>query len=305
MSTARFNVGCRTIAVPDPVQGVSIPLRMLYPATAAERTERVGPYEIEVATESPAVPGRYPLVIISHGGGGSPLTHRGLAGYLVRAGFVVVLPEHLGNSRSDNRLEGTIANLENRPRHIRLVIDAVLGDDRLGAVLLRDQIALIGHSMGGYTALAVAGGRPTTGPIETPPPDTPRPVQVRRDRRVRALVLLAPACGWFWSDGALADLDLPILLRTAEKDEHSQHLHIEFIEKGIPDRRRLDHRVVPNAGHHAFHTPFPPSLSGPHFPPSQDPVGFDRAAYQPILHAEILAFLREVLAERAAASGHP
>ena len=36
-------------------------------------------------------------------------------------------------------------------------------------------------------------------------------------------------------------------------------------------------------------------FTSPTFPPSQDPPGFDRAAFQPILHAEITTFLRDVL----------
>ncbi len=289
-----YNVGCRTADVNDPVQGVPIPMRLLYPTRAPERTERFGPYETEVAINAPAESGQFPLLVISHGGGGSPLTHRDLAAYLVRAGFVVALPEHPGNSRTDNSLEGTAANLENRPRHIRLAIDAAFADVAIGALLLPDKAALIGHSMGGYTALAVAGGRPIASPHETVGGQI-QPVAVSRDRRVRALVLLAPACAWFWSDRALADIDVPIFLRTAEKDELADHLQVDFIKSGVRDPRQVEHRVVPNAGHHAFQSPFPRSMTRPDFLPSQDPEGFDRAAFQPVLYAEILSFLRSVL----------
>ena len=47
---------------------------------------------------------------------------------------------------------------------------------------------------------------------------------------------------------------------------------------------------VPGAAHFSFQTPYPPALAA--IPPAQDPPGFDRAAYQPILHADITAFLR-------------
>lgn len=289
-----FNVGCRIADVADPVQCVPIPMRLFYPTNASERTERFGPYEIKVAVNAPADGGPFPLLVISHGGGGSSLTYRDLAGYLVRAGFVVALPEHPGNSRIDNSLEGTAANLENRPRHIRLAIDAAFADVVVGAVLSRDKVALIGHSMGGYTSLAVAGGRPTASPHETASGQI-QYVAVSPDRRVRALVLLAPACAWFWSDGALADVDVPIFLRTAEKDELAHHLHVDFIQRDVRDPGRIDHRAVRNAGHHAFQSPFPPGMTRPDFPPSQDPDGFDRAAFQPVLYAEILSFLRSVL----------
>jgi len=32
-------------------------------------------------------------------------------------------------------------------------------------------------------------------------------------------------------------------------------------------------------------------MTSPSFPPSQDPPGFDRAAFQPVLHAAIADFL--------------
>lgn len=281
MNTHGFNVGCRTADVYDAVQGAAIPIKLLYPTKAPEGTVRFGSYEISVALNAPVANGRFPLVVVSHGGGGSSLTYRDLASSLVRAGYVVALPEHPGNNRLDNSLEGTTENLENRPRHVSLVVDAAFADDAVGDSLLRDHVAVVGHSMGGYTALAVAGGRPDTGPVETRD-GNPRRIIVSPDRRVRALVLLAPACGWFWSEGALADVDVPILLFTAEKDEHAHHLHVNLIERSVRDPRQVDHRIVPNAGHHAFQTPFPAAMSGPHFAPSRDPIGFERAAFQPM-----------------------
>ena len=275
-----MNVGTRTLEVDDPVQGASIPVRLFYPARTVARLETFGPYSIEVAIDAPQ-DSDGPLVVISHGTGGSPWLYRGLAHHLARAGFVVATPEHPGNSRSDDRLAGTPQNLENRPRHLRLVIDAI------GA----SRAAIIGHSMGGYTALAVAGGQPVALPNETPD-GRAHPVAVVRDPRVRALVLLAPATPWFMANGALANVDVPVLMRTGDRDVHAPAEFAAIVTRGVRD---LDHVVVPNAGHFAFASPFPPSMTSGSFIPSIDPPGFDRAAYQPILHAEILAFLRRHL----------
>jgi pimeloyl-ACP methyl ester carboxylesterase len=175
------------------------------------------------------------------------------------------------------------------PYEVSVAMDAPMEGDGLPLVV----IALIGHSMGGYTVLALAGGRPTAGPHETADGQI-RPVSVSPDPRVRALVLLAPACVWFWSDGALDDVVMPILMLTAEKDELASHLKVAFVQR-VGDPVRLEHRVVPKAGHHAFQSPFPPQMARPHFPPSRDPEGFDRAAFQPILYADILSFLQDVL----------
>ncbi|HWN70696.1 MAG TPA: hypothetical protein VNM90_23810, partial [Haliangium sp.] len=100
---------------------------------------------------------------------------------------------------------------------------------------------------------------------------------------------------WYMLEGALAGVDLPILMRTGEHDAHTPAMHAGIILRGLPNPQCIDHRVVPGAGHFSFQSPFPPAMTRPEFPPSQDPPGFDRVAYQPVLHAEIETFLRASL----------
>ena len=288
-----LSVGYRPIEAADPVMGAMIPVRLFYPALAPERRERLGPYGVDVAPDAPPLEQAQSLAVISHGNGGSSLTHRGLAAHLARAGFVVALVDHPGNRRNDNALAFTAANLENRPRHIRLALDAIFADPALGG-RLRPAVGMIGHSIGAYTALAVAGGRPAALPIETPDGQA-WAVPVTPDPRVRALVLMAPAAIWFMAEAALSDVIAPILILTGEQDQIAPPLHARIVRDGVADPARVEHRVVAGAGHFAFQTPFPAEMTRPDFPPSQDPPGFDRAAYQPILHAEVEAFLRRGL----------
>jgi predicted dienelactone hydrolase len=278
-----FTVGLRSVDLFDEKQGVAIPLTVLYPSRAEERAERFGPYAISAARDAEMEGEGHPLVVISHGNGSSPWTFRGLAHRLASDGFVVAMPEHPGNSRSDNSVAHTLANLENRPRHVRLVIDAVLA-----AFSGSPKVAVIGHSIGAYTALAIAGGNPSCTPHESAD-GISHPVEVVHDPRVAALVLLAPAAVWFTPDGSLDAVRVPVLLRTGEHDEDAPAFHGEIVRRGV--RGPVDAREVPNAGHFSFQSPFPPEMVRPGFPPAHDPSGFDRAAYQPILHAEILAFL--------------
>jgi pimeloyl-ACP methyl ester carboxylesterase len=148
--------------------------------------------------------------------------------------------------------------------------------------------------MGGYTALAIAGGEPTPFPNETPDGQS-KLVNVTHDDRVKALVLLAPAAGWYRELRSLAKVNVPILMLTGEKDQFTPPFHSEWIKNRVTDQAKVDHRVVPNAGHFAFMSPFPIAMIRPDFPPSQDPEGFDRAAYQPILYADVERFLRAQL----------
>jgi predicted dienelactone hydrolase len=188
--------GYRAIQVSDETQKATLPVAFLDPALAEERTENFGPYSLAVAKGANVAASTLPLILISHGNGGTPWAYRDLAKHLARSGYVVALPEHIGNSRSENSLEKTAANLENRPRHLSLTIDAAFADPIIGPHLLKERVGIIGNSIGAYTALAVAGGRPRASPHETPD-QHPRPVNVQPDSRVGALVLLMPATFWF------------------------------------------------------------------------------------------------------------
>lgn len=287
-------VGCRIVELVDHVQPARIALWVLYPARAPEHAERVGPYSLPVAIDAAVAGERLPLVVISHGNGGSPWIYRDLAAHLVRAGFVLALFEHPGDNRSDRSLSGTAANLVNRPRHVKLVIDAVLADAHLGKHVAATAIGAIGHSIGAYTVLALAGGNPSAFPYESPD-GQPHSLTVVHDSRVRALVLLTPATPWFTRDGALRAVDLPIWMLTGALDEHAPAFMAEIVKHGVRDPARVEHRVIANAGHFSFVSPFPAEMVKPEFPPSQDPEGFDRVAFQPVLHEGVLAFLDRTL----------
>ncbi|HEY3441994.1 MAG TPA: alpha/beta fold hydrolase [Paludibaculum sp.] len=288
-----FAAGLRWVEVPDPPPADPIPLLILYPSNATVQTETLGPYPLSAARNAPVAGGTFPLVVISHGTGGSPLVYRTLAAHLARNGFVVLLPEHPRNNRNNNELAGTAAILTNRPRHLRRIVDWALLDDALGAALQPGAFSIVGHSLGGYTALAVAGGLPTAFPHETPD-HVSRPIEVAPDPRVSALVLLAPAAPWFMAPGALNAVRVPILMLTAEKDPHTPPEHGQIIRRGLPEQTPLEYRVVPNAGHFSFLSPFPQTMTSPSFPPSQDPEGFHREPFHQHLNAEVLAFLNRV-----------
>lgn len=287
------SAGCANFEVSDPETGVTFPVVAMYPSRAPEQPGRLGPYTLDVAMNGPVLASALPLVVISHGSGGSHLVYRTLAQQLARNGFAVVMPEHPGNNRNNNDLAAKAVNLSNRPRHIRLVTDWAFSSTKLGAHLTPDAVMLIGHSLGGYTALALAGGLPTAFAHETPDQQA-RPLKVAPDHRVEALVLLAPAAAWFLTPGALSRVDVPILMLTAEIDPHTPAWHAEVIKKGVANPARVQHRVIPNAGHFSFLSPFPRAMVNPAFPPSQDPEGFDRETFLAEMNAEIVSFLQSV-----------
>jgi len=264
--------------------GQAFPAFAFYPTEAAEVSVTLDRYSISAAPDAAAAPLRATLVVISHGSGSTPAVYRGLAEFLARQGFGVVLPEHPGNNRHDNTLAGTATILATRPAQVRGAIDWALAEWNLPG-----PVAVIGHSLGGYTALALAGGKPTCFAKESSD-GVARAVPVEPDPRVTQLVLLAPAAAWFLAPGSLAGVRASILMLTGEKDTVTPAWHADVIRAGVSSPR-LVHHVVANAGHYSFLTSFPPHLVSPALPPSQDPPGFDRTAFHVELHRLVLEFV--------------
>jgi predicted dienelactone hydrolase len=287
-------LGLRVLSPPDAVQGVPVPVRVLYPTHAAPTAHAFGPYALTAAHDAPIAGERLHVVAMSHGSGGTPWGFLGLAEHLVRGGCAVVLVEHPGDSRTDGSLSGTPATLANRPRHVRLALDALAADAALAPHVALDRIAVLGHSIGGYTALALAGGKPIALPNETPD-RVARPVAVDPDPRVAAAILLAPALPWFLAPGALASVRVPLLVRVGERDDLSPPYFVERILAALPAGASLDLRVIPGAGHFLCFWPIPEPIARARLLPAQDPPGFDRAACQPELRRDVLAFVQSTL----------
>jgi predicted dienelactone hydrolase len=263
--------GAREILVRDRTGTPDFTALLHYPCELPSRPTRYGPFELDVSEAAPLAPGRFPLVLISHGSGGSPLAYRTLSLLLARSGFIVALPRHAGNTLGDNDLADTTEMLRRRPHQLVALLDALFADAGLHPALADGPVTAIGHSMGGYTVLCVAGGHPWTRFRER--------VDVIHDSRIGALVLLAPACGFFLAPGALQAVASPMLVLTAEHDGLTPDAQVRAALAGVPDPSRISIQTVPNAGHFSFLSPFPRSMHSPQFAPAQDPSGFDRERF--------------------------
>jgi predicted dienelactone hydrolase len=113
---------------------------------------------IEVMRDAPLVAGVHPLVVLSHGMFGNANNQAWLAQALVARGYIVAAVNHPGTS-SFNKDPDQRRMLWERPRDISRVIDYVLGGAGIGAAVEPDRIFMAGHSLGGFTAVALAGGR--------------------------------------------------------------------------------------------------------------------------------------------------
>jgi len=103
----------------------------------------------------------YPLVVFSHGYALSPIVYSTMVEHFASQGYIVLAPEH--NESFDGELTEFWKELIDRPIDIHRTIDyaeqlAEPGAPLAGLIDL-DHVAVVGHSYGGYTALAAGGAR--------------------------------------------------------------------------------------------------------------------------------------------------
>ncbi len=220
-----FPIGVRTIALADPtrlnVQGTGprpVTTEVYYPstaeATAGVPRDVVSVFTIPVAT-TPAyrdvarAPGTYPLVVFSHGSNGIRYQSFFFAAHLASHGFVVVSPDHHGNTFVDT-FSGIVDPdvARNRPLDVSFVLDRVLAFDTepgnfFEGAIDPGRIGMSGHSFGGFTSFAIAGGATTLGTFT--------------DARVKAILPQAPAAPF--PDEFFATITVPALIVGGSIDE--------------------------------------------------------------------------------------
>lgn len=113
---------------------------------------------IKVIPDAQPAAGQKPLLVLSHGMFGNARNQAWLAADLTARGYVVAAIDHPGTSTfqrdPDHRRE-----LWERPHDISRTIDSVMSSPEIGKMIDPNRIFMAGHSLGGFTAVALAGGR--------------------------------------------------------------------------------------------------------------------------------------------------
>jgi len=214
-----------------------------------------------------------PLIIISHGTGGSLAGHSDTARALAAAGFVVVSVSHTGDNYMDQSYVGRGLHLIGRPRHVSRVIDYMLTTWPTRRQIDAGRIGVFGHSAGGFTALVLAGGEPDLSRGERHCVDTPKawdcaylrqhgldfansprflPASWHHDPRIRAAVIAAPAVGYAFEPQGLSRVTIPVQLWVAPNDPIVEDSPA-IVRRLLP--RAPEYHVVTGAGHLTFVTP--------------------------------------------------
>ncbi|HEX7744439.1 MAG TPA: chlorophyllase, partial [Micromonosporaceae bacterium] len=121
-----------------------LPVTIWYPRAAAGRTA--------------AAPGRFPVVVFSHGLTGLPDDYAPLLSAWAAAGFVVAAPAYPHTSRGAPQVQ--VLDVINQPADASYVLTQVLALDRKASDPLRghldvERVAAAGHSAGGITTLGL------------------------------------------------------------------------------------------------------------------------------------------------------
>jgi len=195
--------------------GLLSPLRGAYHADSAQRTNastqniNIKIAGLKVSVWRPRQPhqDRVPLVIFSHGFHGSSTQSTFLTQALAEEGYLVMAPNHADSlkgafyklfilpevafSLPDNWTDSTYRD---RANDINRLITALENDRLWSAQIDWSKIALIGHSLGGYTALGLAGAWPGW-----------------RQPRIRAVIAMSPYVAPFVRNHTLGGLGIPVM----------------------------------------------------------------------------------------------
>ena len=170
----RYGVGMRVLALEDtsrrtpadpkgqtPVRASdsrALPTTVYYPTRSAPSGD---PFAGGSLDDAPPAPGRFPVILFSHGSPGAPSDYAWTLARWASEGYVVVAPTYPVSSLSGPDRAAS-ADQRDQVRDARFVLGRVLALDRvpvaaggLGGMLDGRRVAAAGHSLGGFTTLAL------------------------------------------------------------------------------------------------------------------------------------------------------
>ncbi|MGK7932365.1 MAG: alpha/beta hydrolase [Microcystaceae cyanobacterium] len=189
--------------------------------------------------------GKTSVVVVSHGLGSHPDDFKDLGKQLASYGFLVAIPQHIGSDKEKlesmlNNYSRQLYDLEdfiNRPLDISYVLDELERRNKteFSNRLNLDKVGVLGHSFGGYTALAVAGATWDFNNIRTycdrrvwefnlsmllqcQTLNLPQQRYDFRDPRVAAIGIMNPVNSVVFGSKGLAKVDIPIIIGAGTND---------------------------------------------------------------------------------------
>lgn len=204
-----------------------------------------------------------PVIFISHGYTGQPHQLSWLVLSLVYKGFIVISIQHRDLIESRAHINHWL-----RPRDIHVGLD-VFAKSALGESADLENVGIAGYSLGGTTAIWIAGGRATKLDTLIPSAEFASPEDyVRanealstlnkemmsknwRDDRIKAAFVIAPAWSWLFDEKSLNQISIPVYLIATEGDKVLiSKRNAGFFAKFIPNA--IYQEIPGKAGHYVF-----------------------------------------------------
>lgn len=303
LATPSFAAGFRFLTVPANAEGPALAGGLWHPCAEPTGTLQLGPFVLPVTKDCPLSGGKHPLIVLSHGGGGSFLGHHDTAEALADAGFIVAAITHPGDTAPDKSRINTLSAFASRPADIKRLVDFMLGSPA-APFIDPSRIGFYGFSRGGFTGLAVIGANADWANAAAWCGDSNRGfcAQVRNrefpagpiahDPRIKAAVVVDPLAIFFTAD-SIASIRVPVQLWASEYGGDGVSLRdVAPLDKSLSSPHEF--HLVKNAGHFAFFL-CPPALAQAEPDFCTDKGGFDRVAFHKELNAAAIKFLQKNL----------
>ena len=219
--------------------------------------------------------GKFPVVLISHGYRGNWRNQNWLATELAHLGYIVASVNHPGTTSFDQSPKQA-AKWWERPRDITRILDYLLSEVLWKQSVNANNITAIGHSLGGWTVMQLAGAKIDRETFEAECLIYPNPrtcglsdelglsqVQTAEandkdlsDPRIQRVVSLDLGLARSFSVQSLNEINVPTLILAAGIDigDLPQALESGYMAEHIPLSSR-QYKVYENATHFSFIQP--------------------------------------------------
>lgn len=187
-------------------------------------------------------PGPLPMVLFSHGSGARGNSMAWIATALAENGFLVIAPNHPGTTSGDSTPQDT-PKIWERTDDISTIVTSLTTNAEWSGSIDESRIGVLGFSLGGTTAMELAGARASLDayvqycidyansmdcrwfvgergykdgkPVDVPKldlrtVDRPRFEQSNHDPRIRTAVLVDPGLEVAFTGESLAGIDIPL-----------------------------------------------------------------------------------------------
>jgi len=273
-AAVEFEAGVQQIVVPSQERGIDLNVTVWYPASSGGEAVMLGEnifFEgTQAMRDAPISAGPFPLILLSHGAGlsGRAEAMSWIATPLAEEGFIVVAPTHPGNTGPDRSAAETM-KLWLRPSDLSQTLDAIEKDTAFKPYLDVDKISVLGLSMGGNTALSIAGARldparlarycdtndlnaslcdwVRLSGVDLHAMDKEAAGRDNRDERVRFVMAIDPAPAGVFADETFSEISIPVaLVNLGKETDIPATMLASKIAKTIPS---ASYEVIADASH--------------------------------------------------------